>query len=121
MRRSLIHPLGPHEGAREAHLGKEEMVLALASKVKISKTEARRALAALFDPVNEGSETGIIAEELVRGGKVVIADFGTFKTVARKAREGTNPNTGERIQIPDKRVVRFTAGAGLRKLVESDE
>ena len=49
--------------------------------------------------------------------KVTLVGFGTFQAVDRKARSGRNPQTGERMQIPDKRVPRFRAGKVLKEKV----
>jgi len=40
--------------------------------------------------------------------------FGTFTIARRKARTGRNPQTGSPIQIPARRVVRFTSGKMLK-------
>jgi DNA-binding protein HU-beta len=41
--------------------------------------------------------------------------FGTFSVAERKARAGRNPKTGEVIQIPESKTVKFTASEGLKK------
>jgi len=45
---------------------------------------------------------------------VTLTDFGSFKVVERAAKEGRNPQTGEPIEIPAKKVVKFEAGKGLK-------
>ena len=59
----------------------------------------------------------VIKETLAKGETVRLVNFGTFKVVARKARKGRNPRTGEAIDIPAKNVVRFKAGKGLAEAV----
>ncbi len=39
--------------------------------------------------------------------RVALADFGSFNVKVKKARKGRNPQTGQEIQIPEKRVVQF--------------
>ena len=46
-----------------------------------------------------------------------IAGFGTFKVVDRKARKGRNPRTGEAVQIPASKAVKFTAGKALKEIL----
>ena len=60
----------------------------------------------------------VITDSLARGEKVTLVGFGTFRVASRKARSGRNPQTGETIQIPAKKVPRFVAGKGLREKVK---
>ena len=57
----------------------------------------------------------IIGASLKNGDAVTITGFGSFRTVSRKARKGCNPRTGEEMQIPASRAVKFTAGKGLKE------
>lgn len=47
---------------------------------------------------------------------VQLIGLGTFKPVKRKARVGVNPATGEKIKIPARKALKFTATAALKKL-----
>jgi DNA-binding protein HU-beta len=53
---------------------------------------------------------------MAAGDKVTLLGFGTFSVSERAAREGRNPQTGETMNIPAKKVVKFKAGT---KLVDS--
>ncbi len=53
-----------------------------------------------------------------RDGKVTLVGFGTFKTIDKKAKEGRNPKTGQKIRIPKKRVPKFIAGKELKDKVK---
>ena len=44
--------------------------------------------------------------------------FGSFKTTSRKARTARNPQTGEPVKIPKRRVARFTPGKALKAAVK---
>ena len=59
-----------------------------------------------------------ITKSLSRGEEVGITGFGTFKTVKRKARQGINPKTGQKIQIPAMTKPKFTAGKLLKDAVK---
>ena len=43
-----------------------------------------------------------------------LVGFGTFSVARRKASEGRNPRTGEKIQIPASNQAKFKAGKGLK-------
>jgi DNA-binding protein HU-beta len=88
---------------------KSEFVDQVAARANLNKKEAGDAVDAVL---------GTIEDTLRRGGEVVFSGFGKFSVADRSAREGRNPSTGERIQIPASRVPRFSAGAGLKKIVK---
>ncbi len=58
-----------------------------------------------------------ITKSLKKGDPVSFVGFGTFKTANRKARTARNPQTGAAIQIPKRRVPRFSAGKALKQAV----
>jgi len=57
----------------------------------------------------------IIGAALKKGDAVSISGFGSFKLVQRKARKGRNPRTGQGIQIPASKAVKFTASKALKE------
>ena len=59
-----------------------------------------------------------ITDTLKRGSDVTFSGFGKFHVAERGAREGVNPRTGERMQIPASKVPRFTAGSGLKNAIK---
>lgn len=59
-----------------------------------------------------------ITDTLQRGSDVTFSGFGKFHVAERGAREGVNPRTGERMQIPASKVPRFTAGSGLKNAIK---
>lgn len=60
---------------------------------------------------------GVVGKTLKQDSSVVLTGFGTFKVMKRKARVGVNPATGQKMQIPARRVPKFTAGKALKDLV----
>ena len=54
---------------------------------------------------------------LHRGEKIEIRGFGSFTVRVRRAKEGRNPKTGEKVSIPEKRIPFFKVGKELRELV----
>jgi len=57
--------------------------------------------------------------DLVEGllDKVALTPFGQFRIRDRAARIARNPQTGEPVNVPAKRVLRFTAGRTLKEAV----
>jgi DNA-binding protein HU-beta len=88
---------------------KSEFVDAVSTRADLSKKDAADAVDAVLNTI-EGTLKG--------GGEVTFSGFGKFHVAQRGAREGRNPQTGERMQIAASRVPRFTAGAGLKKSVK---
>ena len=90
-------------------MNKAELVAAVAEKAGLSKKDSEKAVNAAFDA---------ISAELAAGGKVQLVGFGSFETKTRDARVGRNPHTGQEIQIPAGRVVRFSASANFKEAVK---
>jgi len=75
---------------------KTQIVAKIAEKVAITKKQAVEVLGVVVDLAYKEAKNGFTIPGL---GKLVI--------VQRKAREGRNPATGEKIKIPAKRVLKF--------------
>ena len=88
---------------------KSEFVDQVASESGLSKSDAGKAVDAFIE---------VVEETLKRGGEINFTGFGKFSVADRGARQGVNPQTGERIQIPASKVPRFSAGSGLKKAVK---
>ncbi len=88
---------------------KSELAEALAKKIGLSKRQAEESLNAIL---------GEIEKTLSKGGEVILTGFGKFHVVNRKAREGINPKTGEKIKIPAQKVPKFKAGKALKDSVK---
>lgn len=59
-----------------------------------------------------------IKRALASGERVNIHGLGSFSVTTRQARQGRNPRTGESVDIPEKRAVKFTPGAALKEAVK---
>ena len=58
-----------------------------------------------------------IVEAVSSGDKVTLVGFGSFESRERKAREGRNHKTNEKMEIPATRVPAFSAGKQFRERV----
>ena len=59
----------------------------------------------------------IITEELAKGEKVSIQDFGIFTAVDTKARTAHNPRSGEEVKVPAHKKVKFKPAKVLKESV----
>ena len=89
-------------------MNKAELIEAIASKADLTKADAKKALDAFIDATSS---------TLNKGDRVALVGFGSFSVAKRAARTGRNPKTGEEMQIPAKKVVKFKPGAELSKSV----
>ena len=90
--------------------GKGDVINAIAEQAGISKKEA----AAAFDAF-----VNYISDSCQQGERCAIPGLGSFNVTQRKAREGRNPRTKEKITIPASKNVRFKAGKDLRDLLNA--
>ena len=88
---------------------KADLIDAIAKDANLSKADAGRALTAALDA---------ITTELKKEEKVSLVGFGTFSLTKRPKRKGRNPQTGESITIPARKVPRFTPGKALKDTVQ---
>ncbi len=58
-----------------------------------------------------------IIDALHRGEKIELRGFGSFRLRRREARKGRNPKTGEKVDVPSKRVPYFKPGKELKQLI----
>jgi len=91
-------------------MNKTELVQAIAENANLTKVQAKAALDAAMAAV-EGA--------LIAGDKVSLIGFGTFQVIKKDARQGINPATKAKIEIPAKKVVKFKVGADLAKKVDA--
>ena len=88
--------------------GKGDVINSIAEQAGISKKEATAAFDAFVEYISDSCQ---------RGERCAIPGLGSFAVSARKAREGRNPRTNEKIKIPASNNVRFKAGKDLRDAV----
>ncbi|HWS72470.1 MAG TPA: HU family DNA-binding protein [Thermoanaerobaculia bacterium] len=88
--------------------GKGDVINSIAEEAGISKKEAGAAFDAFVSYISESCQ---------RGERCSVPGLGSFSITARKAREGRNPRTNEKINIPASKNVRFKAGKDLRDAV----
>ncbi len=62
-----------------------------------------------------------IVTSLRAGDKIEIRGFGSFRTRQRKPRVGRNPKTGDRVDVPAKKIPFFKPSKELKDVVNNSE
>jgi DNA-binding protein HU-beta len=86
-----------------------ELVEKIAIAHDLSKAEAARIVETV---------TSSIVGAVKKGDTVQILGFGTFKQVARAARTGLNPSTGEKLKIAASKLPKFVPGAAFKAAID---
>jgi DNA-binding protein HU-beta len=89
-------------------MNKGELVDKVAQKATVTKKQADAVITATIET---------IMEAVSEGDKVTLVGFGSFESRDRKAREGRNPKTGDKMEIPATKVPAFSAGKLFKEMV----
>ena len=89
-------------------MNKMEIVSAVSSETGLSHKDTAQTLDAFLD---------IVKSTLKSGDKVQLVGFGSWEARVRKARVCTNPKTGGKVQVPERRAVHFSPGQALKATV----
>jgi DNA-binding protein HU-beta len=101
-------PLGGLAVSSTKTINKADLVSMVADKTEMSKTDAATAVDSVLDAITSA---------LKKGMEVRLVGFGNFYVNNRKAGEGRNPQTGEKIKIPASKQPKFKAGKGLKDAI----
>lgn len=85
-------------------MNKNDLIESIAISAQISKVAAERGLNGLLSTMSAAMQDG---------KRVTLVGFGSFSVVDRAPRTGRNPKTGETVQIPPRKVVKFRPGKDL--------
>jgi DNA-binding protein HU-beta len=85
---------------------KKELVASIAKESGLTVKDSTKALNAFVASVGNAMKTG---------ERLQLPGLGTFKVTQRSARVVRNPRTGEKLNVPAKKVVKFKAAPALDK------
>ena len=77
---------------------KSDLINTLHSTLGINKSESKKLVESFFDEIKSS---------LIRNEKVKLSGFGNFELIDKNSRPGRNPKTGEKIKVPQKKIIRF--------------
>ena len=89
-------------------MNKAELIEKMAKSTGLPKKDTESVLKSFLETVSK---------ELEKGHDVQLIGFGTFTVGKRAAREGRNPQTGEKVKIAARNAVTFKAGTALKDAV----
>lgn len=91
------------------NINKDSLIDSISIKTDLSKKDVEMVIDTMVE---------VITEQLRQGNKVTLTGFGAFRVSKRASREGINPQTKEKIQIPAMTLPKFTAGKSLKEAVK---
>src|SRR3954465_14741056 len=94
--------------AKAGVMTKAELVDEVARVVSLTKKQAETIVNIVFDS---------IVDSLRSGQKIELRGFGRFRLRSRKSRTGRNPKTGEKVEVPSKKIPYFKPGKELKELI----
>jgi len=89
---------------------KADLIDEVSKVTELSRKDSEVIVETLFDS---------IIKALRNGDKLEVRGFGSFRIRERKARQGRNPKTGEKVSVPAKKVPYFKPSKELKDLINS--
>ena len=90
-------------------MNKSELIEKLAERCNVSVMQAEEVVNLIYDKMKN---------TLVGGGRIEIRGFGSFVVKEYDAYQGRNPKTGEKIDVPPKKLPFFKVGKGLKERID---
>ncbi len=90
-------------------MNKGELITRISRSRSMPRAAAKRALETVI---------ATMVAAMKNGDKVLISGFGSFRVIDKAAQKGRNPQTGQSLVIPERRVVRFKPAKKLFSRVQ---
>ena len=95
---------------KQPTLTKADLIEEVLKVTELPRKESETIVETIFDSI-------ILA--IQKGEKIEIRGFGSFRTRERRGRVGRNPKTGEKVEVPAKRIPYFKPSKELKELVNA--
>lgn len=89
---------------------KAELVEEVARVSELTKKHSEVIVNTVFDS---------IVQALRKDEKIELRGFGSFRIRQRRSRQGRNPKTGHKVEVPAKRIPYFKPGKDLKELINA--
>jgi len=90
---------------------KADLIEEVSRLAELTRKDSEVIVETIFDSVVRALRTG---------DKIEIRGFGSFRTRQRKPRVGRNPKTGDRVEVPPKKIPFFKPSKELKDMVNHD-
>jgi len=90
---------------------KADLIAEVSRLAELTRKDSEVIVETIFDSVVRALRTG---------DKIEIRGFGSFRTRQRKPRVGRNPKTGDRVEVPPKKIPFFKPSKELKDMVNRD-
>ena len=87
---------------------KADLVEEVARVSELTKKHSETIVNTVFDS---------IIQALQRDDKIELRGFGSFRIRQRRSRQGRNPKTGDKVDVPAKRIPYFKPGKELKEII----
>src|SRR5438128_6141701 len=98
------------EMMKQPTLTKADLIAEVERVTELKRTESETIVETIFES---------IIESLQKGEKIEIRGFGSFRTRDRRGRVGRNPKTGEKVEVPAKKIPFFKPSKELKDFVNT--
>jgi nucleoid DNA-binding protein len=97
---------------KPTNLNKMSLADAVAERMGLARSVAYEAVETVFD---------ICAQTVAQGYTVSITNFASMELVTKRSRMARNPHTGDRIEVPTRKAVKFKVSPRLNDFANSDD
>ena len=97
---------------KQLTLTKADLIEEVLRITELPRKESETIVETIFDS---------IIESIQSGDKIEIRGFGSFRTRQRRGRIGRNPKTGEKVEVPPKKIPFFKPSKELKDFVNTSE
>jgi len=91
---------------------KADLIEEVSRLAELTRKDSEVIVETIFDSVVRALRTG---------DKIEIRGFGSFRTRQRKPRVGRNPKTGDRVEVPPKKIPFFKPSKELKDMVNHED
>ena len=98
------------DAAEKRSMTKADLIEEVSRLAELTRKDSEVIVETIFDSV---------VRALRSGDKIEIRGFGSFRTRQRKPRVGRNPKTGDRVEVPAKKIPFFKPSKELKDMVNS--
>src|SRR4029077_15862054 len=108
---TMTSPAENHE-MKDHTVTKADLVEEVTRVTELPRKESEMVVETIFES---------IIQALHSNDKIEIRGFGSFRTRQRRGRTGRNPKTGEKVQVPPKRIPFFKPSKELKDFVNTSK